>query len=72
MATINRCFTPSDEDVAHARRVVEPSRPGDAGTIGIDGKMYDIPHLNGRTRACVLGNRERHDPLPAIGDNQEV
>lgn len=44
--TINRCFSPSDEDVAHARRVVQAfaDRP-DAGTIGIDGKMYDIPHL---------------------------
>jgi citrate lyase subunit beta/citryl-CoA lyase len=44
--TINRCFSPSDEDVAHARRIVQAfaERP-DAGTIGIDGKMYDIPHL---------------------------
>jgi len=46
VATINRCFTPSDEDIAHARRVVEifAAQP-QAGTIGIDGKMYDIPHL---------------------------
>jgi citrate lyase subunit beta / citryl-CoA lyase len=43
---INRCFSPSDEDVAHARRIVQAfaDRP-DVGTIGIDGKMYDIPHL---------------------------
>jgi citrate lyase subunit beta/citryl-CoA lyase len=44
--TINRCFSPSDEDVARARRIIQAfaDRP-DAGTIGIDGKMYDIPHL---------------------------
>ena len=44
--TIDQCFSPSDEDVAHARRIVQTfaERP-DAGTIGIDGKMYDIPHL---------------------------
>ncbi|HEY1560282.1 MAG TPA: CoA ester lyase [Caulobacteraceae bacterium] len=46
VAPINACFSPSDEDVAHARRVVEAfAAQPDAGTIGIDGKMYDIPHL---------------------------
>ncbi len=52
--TINRCFSPSDEDVAHARRVVEAfaERP-DAGTIGIDGKMYDIPHLKQARRVLA-------------------
>jgi citrate lyase subunit beta / citryl-CoA lyase len=44
--TINRCFTPSVEEVAHARRIVEAfAAAPDAGTLGIDGKMYDIPHL---------------------------
>jgi citrate lyase subunit beta / citryl-CoA lyase len=44
--TINRCFSPSEDDIAHARRIVElfAAQP-DVGTIGIDGKMYDIPHL---------------------------
>jgi citrate lyase subunit beta/citryl-CoA lyase len=44
--TINRCFTPSVEEIAHARRIVEAfeANPG-AGTLGIDGKMVDIPHL---------------------------
>ncbi|MBN8962418.1 MAG: CoA ester lyase [Rhizobiales bacterium] len=46
VATINACFTPSDDDIAHARRVVAAfdAQP-DVGTVGIDGKMYDIPHL---------------------------
>lgn len=44
--TINRCFSPSAEDLAQAKRIVAAfeSQPG-IGTIGIDGKMYDIPHL---------------------------
>jgi citrate lyase subunit beta/citryl-CoA lyase len=43
---INRCYTPSDEEVAHARRIVEAFEANpDAGTLGIDGKMFDIPHL---------------------------
>jgi citrate lyase subunit beta/citryl-CoA lyase len=52
--TINRCFSPSDEDVAHARRVVQAfaDRP-DAGTIGIDGKMYDFPHLKQARRVLA-------------------
>jgi citrate lyase subunit beta/citryl-CoA lyase len=43
---INRAFTPSEEDVAFARRVVAAfdANPG-AGTIGLDGKMIDMPHL---------------------------
>ncbi|KUL96462.1 citrate lyase [Bosea sp. WAO] len=44
--TINRCFSPSAEDLAQARRIVAAfdADPG-IGTVGIDGKMYDIPHL---------------------------
>lgn len=46
IATINACFTPSDADLEHARRVVAAfaAKP-DVGTVGIDGKMYDMPHL---------------------------
>jgi citrate lyase subunit beta/citryl-CoA lyase len=46
VATINACFTPSEADIAHARRVVAAfAGQPDAGTVGIDGKMYDRPHL---------------------------
>ena len=46
VATINRCYTPSEAEIAHARRIVEAfaANPG-AGTLGLDGKMIDIPHL---------------------------
>ncbi|WP_288048807.1 CoA ester lyase [Acidiphilium sp.] len=46
VAIINRCYTPSDAEIAHARRIVEAfaADPG-AATIGLDGKMIDIPHL---------------------------
>ncbi len=44
--TINRCYAPSEAEIAHARRIVEAfaANPG-AGTLGIEGKMVDIPHL---------------------------
>ena len=56
IATINACFTPSDADLEHARRVVAAfAAQPDVGTIGIDGKMYDMPHLVAarRTLAAV-------------------
>lgn len=46
IATINECFTPSETDLAHARRVVAAfAAQPEVGTVGIDGKMYDMPHL---------------------------
>ncbi len=58
--TINAEFTPNDEEVAWARRVVEAfeNNPG-LGTVGLDGKMLDMPHLRqaryvlARTRASL-------------------
>ena len=54
VATINACFTPSEADLAHARRVVAAfAAQPDVGTIGIDGKMYDMPHLIAAQRALA-------------------
>lgn len=56
VATINACYSPSDEDVAFARAVVAAfAAAPDQGTVGIDGKMYDIPHLKAaqKTLAAV-------------------
>ncbi|CAN5427168.1 CoA ester lyase [soil metagenome] len=59
VATINACFTPSDEDVAHARKVIAAfAAAPDAGTIGIDGKMYDIPHLKAAHRTLAAASTE--------------
>jgi len=54
VAIINACYMPSDADVAHARRVVAAfaARP-DAGTVGLDGKMYDRPHLTAAEKVLV-------------------
>jgi citrate lyase subunit beta/citryl-CoA lyase len=43
---INEVFTPSAEQIARAKKIVAAfaAQPG-AGTVGIDGKMYDRPHL---------------------------
>ncbi len=46
VAVINAAFTPSADDVAHARAIVAAfeARP-DAGVLSVDGKMVDRPHL---------------------------
>jgi citrate lyase subunit beta/citryl-CoA lyase len=43
---INAVFTPSQEQIEKAKAIVAAfaAKPG-AGTVGIDGKMYDRPHL---------------------------
>ncbi len=46
VAVINRAYSPSEAEIEHARKIVaafdaDPS----AGTLGVDGKMVDIPHL---------------------------
>lgn len=56
--TINRSFSPSGEDIAEARKIVAAfAAQPELGTIGIDGKMYDIPHL-----------KAAHKTLAAAGD----
>lgn len=48
---INECFSPSEEELIHARQVVKAFADNpDLGTVGIDGKMYDIPHLKSAER----------------------
>ncbi|PSJ59783.1 HpcH/HpaI aldolase/citrate lyase family protein [Pseudaminobacter soli (ex Li et al. 2025)] len=43
---INEVFTPSPEALAHAKLVVEAFRAaGNPGVVGMDGQMYDRPHL---------------------------
>lgn len=44
--TIHRCYTPSQADIDVARAVVTAFAANpDLGTVGIDGRMYDRPHL---------------------------
>jgi citrate lyase subunit beta/citryl-CoA lyase len=46
VAVINSAFTPSEEEIIQARRIVElfAANPG-AAALSLDGVMLDIPHL---------------------------
>ncbi len=50
---INAAFTPSSDDVAYANRVIEAFASG-AGTVALDGKMLDMPHLKQARRTLAL------------------
>ncbi len=56
---IRSAFAPSNADLALARRIVASfdDKPG-LGTIGIDGKMYDIPHLKQARRVLASVGEE--------------
>jgi citrate lyase subunit beta/citryl-CoA lyase len=50
---INAAFTPSAEDVEHARKVVAAFASG-AGVASLDGKMLDQPHLKQARHVLAL------------------
>jgi len=54
VSIINRCFSPSEGEIAEAQKIVAAfeAQP-DAGTLGIDGKMVDIPHLKAARRTLA-------------------
>lgn len=54
VAGINEAFSPSEAEVAHARRVVGAfAAQADVGTVGLDGRMLDIPHLKQAERVLA-------------------
>ena len=55
VAVINAAFTPSAEEQARARAVVDlfAANPG-AGVLQLDGRMVDAPHLKAAQRLLAL------------------
>jgi citrate lyase subunit beta/citryl-CoA lyase len=55
---INAAFTPSAEEIEHAHRIVAlfADNPG-LGTVGMDGKMVDRPHLVRAQRVLQLAGQ---------------
>lgn len=55
---INRAFTPSEAEVAHARAVLAAFAANpDAGTLQLDGKMIDKPHQVQAERIVAMAAR---------------
>jgi citrate lyase subunit beta/citryl-CoA lyase len=58
VAIINAAFTPSDEELEWSKLVIHTfeSTPG-AGTVSLDGKMLDMPHLKQARRMLAMASR---------------
>lgn len=59
IAIANEVFRPTDEEIAHALKVIEATRDADAKGVGayvVDGKMIDIPFVR-RAHAIVESAR---------------
>jgi citrate lyase subunit beta/citryl-CoA lyase len=55
VAAINASYLPSADEVAHAKKIIAAfaAAPG-AGTVGLEGKMIDVPHLKQAERLLAL------------------
>lgn len=65
VAPINESYSPSAQELEHARRVVDAfaAAPG-AGTVGLSGKMLDVPHLRQAQRVLQQAGLPVSPPAP--------
>ena len=57
IAVINKHFTPSAEEIARARRVIEAFENGDSGLVVIDNKLIEKPVLRSMYRILAIAAR---------------
>jgi citrate lyase subunit beta / citryl-CoA lyase len=58
VAIINEAFTPSEAEVTHAREVIALfAANSGVGTLGLNGKMLDMPHLVQAQKTVALAAR---------------
>ena len=65
IALANDVFRPSDEDVAHAQRVIEAASKADTDGVGafmVDGKMIDVPFIRRAEMIITFAQRARLAP----------
>jgi citrate lyase subunit beta/citryl-CoA lyase len=56
---INAAFTPTEAEIAFAHRVITAFEGG-AGSVSIDGKMFDVPHLKAARRMLEVAAAAKH------------
>ena len=55
---INRAFAPTDAEISYAKKVVEVFEQNpNLGTVGLDGKMLDMPHLKQARNLLLMSQR---------------
>lgn len=66
VAIINAAYSPDQDEIAFARRVVDAfaASPG-TGVVGLDGKMLDMPHLKQANRLLAMADLMARRAEPA-------
>jgi len=54
---LNEVFTPSEKQIAHARRIIKAFAEADTGLVVIDGKLIEKPVLRDMHRILVIAER---------------
>jgi citrate lyase beta subunit len=68
IATINAAFSPGEEAVAKARRIIRAFEQGDSGLVVVDGVLIEKPVLRSMYRILAVAERTaRAAPAPAPG-----
>ena len=66
IAALNEVFTPSADQIARARRIIDEFQAADTGLVVIDGKLIEKPVLREMHRIIAIADRTRQidRPLP--------
>ena len=57
IAALNEVFTPSEDEVARARRIIDTFEEADTGLVVIDGKLIEKPVLRDMYRILAIAER---------------
>ena len=57
IAALNQVFTPSEEEIARARRIIAAFEEADTGLVVIDGKLIEKPVLRDMHRIIAIAER---------------
>jgi (S)-citramalyl-CoA lyase len=57
IAALNDVFTPSEDEIARARRVIKTFEEADTGLVVIDGKLIEKPVLRDMHRIVAIAER---------------
>ena len=57
IAALNEVFTPTDDEISHARRLVDTFEKADTGLVVIDGKLIEKPVLRDMYRILAIADR---------------
>ena len=57
IAALNAVFTPSDEEITRARRIIQTFEEADTGLVVIDGKLIEKPVLRDMYRILAIADR---------------